>query len=250
MMAKRKPWLEELRMNMKLVAKVIGLGALGMGLMYGDTIGNPVIERTYYDTCVGCSFVLATPFAPNSGTLTTWSFYADTTGGSITPILYTQTPGGDFVIAGIGTTRTVTSLGVNTYAFGLTAGVNAVTGSNFYFGYRDGGASFGSGNGGTVSFTHTSAGTLMIYFGNGLPGGPENVGIAVGQTMVQGTLGLGGTGLQNTGYSLSATATGGAAPPVATPTLSPFAAILLAAGLCVAAMYLMRKRMAGFDTKS
>jgi hypothetical protein len=38
--------------------------------------------------------------------------------------------------------------------------------------------------------------------------------------------------------------------PAATPTLSPFAAILLAAGLCAAAMYLMRKRMAGSDTKS
>jgi hypothetical protein len=33
------------------------------------------------------------------------------------------------------------------------------------------------------------------------------------------------------------------------PALSPFAVILLAAGLCAAAMYLMRKRMAGFDVK-
>jgi hypothetical protein len=34
------------------------------------------------------------------------------------------------------------------------------------------------------------------------------------------------------------------------PSLSPFAAILLAAALCAAAIYLMRKRMAGFDLKS
>jgi hypothetical protein len=37
---------------------------------------------------------------------------------------------------------------------------------------------------------------------------------------------------------------------VAIPALSPFAAILLAAGLCAAAMYLIRKRKAGFNTKS
>jgi len=37
--------------------------------------------------------------------------------------------------------------------------------------------------------------------------------------------------------------------PAMVPALSPFAVILLAAGLCAAAMYLMRKRMAGFDVK-
>jgi hypothetical protein len=38
-------------------------------------------------------------------------------------------------------------------------------------------------------------------------------------------------------------------PPAMVPALSPLALILLAAGLCAAAMYLMRKRMAGFDVK-
>ena len=98
------------------------------------------------------------------------------------------------------------SLGVNTDPFGLVTGTDLVTGSNFYFGYRDGGAAFGTGNEGTVSLSYTATGTLMYYFGNGSPGGPENVGISVGQTMVQGTLGVGGTGLLDRNYSISATA--------------------------------------------
>ncbi len=184
-------------MNMRLIANVLGLTVLGAGLVFGDTIGNPVIERVDHDTCVGCSFALATPFAPASGTLSTWSFFADTTGRSITPILYTLT-GGQFDIVGIGTTRTVTTLGVNTDPFGLVTGTDAVTGSNFYFGYRDGGAIFGTGNEGTVSLSYTSTGTLMYYFGNGSPDGPENVGISVGQTML-------GGGLLQRNYSISAT---------------------------------------------
>ena len=184
-------------MKMRLIANVLGLTVLGTGLVFGDTVGNPVIERNDHDTCVGCSFALDAPFAPASGALSTWSFYADTTGGSITPILYTLT-GGNFVIVGIGTTRAVSTLGVNTDPFGLVTGTDLVTGSNFYFGYRDGGAAFGTGNEGTVSLSYTATGTLMYYFGNGSPHGPENVGISVGQTMVQG-------GLLDRNYSISAT---------------------------------------------
>jgi len=191
-------------MNTKLVAIVLGLIVLGAGLMFGDTVGNAVIGRSYLDTCDGCSFALATPFAPDSGALSTWSFYAGTTGLAITPILYTMT-GGNFTIVGIGTTRTVSSLGVNTDPFGLVAGTDAITGSNFYFGYRDGGVSLASGNAGTVSIDNSVTGTLMYYFGNGAPS-PVNVGISVGQLMVQGDLGVGGTGLLDRNYSISATA--------------------------------------------
>ena len=187
-------------MDLKVIANALGLMVLGVGFVSADTIGNPVIERTYIDTCDGCSFALDAPLAPGSGALLSWSFYADTTGRSITPILYTLT-GGNFVIVGIGATRTVTTLGVNTDPFGLVAGTDAVTGSNFYFGYRDGGASLGSGNPGTVSISDSATGTLMYYFGNGLPS-PENVGIAVGQTMVLGSV---GGGILSRNYSISAT---------------------------------------------
>jgi hypothetical protein len=40
------------------------------------------------------------------------------------------------------------------------------------------------------------------------------------------------------------------AAPTVVPALSPFAAILLAVALCAAAIYLMRRRRAGFDMKS
>ncbi len=187
-------------MALKAIANALGVMALGVGFMSGDTIGNPVIERTYIDTCDGCSFALETPLTPDSGALLSWSFYADTTGRSITPILYTLT-GGNFVIVGIGTTQTVTTLGVNTDPFGLVAGTAAITGSNFYFGYRDGGTTLGSGNPGTVSISDSVTGALMYYFGNGLPS-PENVGISVGQTMVLGSV---QDGLLSRNYSISVT---------------------------------------------
>jgi hypothetical protein len=142
---------------------MLGRLALMAGLFCGtsiaDTIGNPIVERTYIDTCDGCSFALSTPFT-TAGELSTWSFYADTTGLSLTPLLYELT-GGNFIISGIGTTVNVTSLGAQTYDFGLLQGTDFVD-ANTYFGYRDGTTT--AGNPGTISIDNSNSGALMWYF--------------------------------------------------------------------------------------
>jgi hypothetical protein len=51
-------------------------------------------------------------------------------------------------------------------------------------------------------------------------------------------------GIVSTTYNVFGIAWAPSQPPAVVPTLSPFAAILLGIGLCAAAIYLMRKRMA------
>ncbi len=91
------------------------------GVSSASTIGNNLIEGSYIDTCVGCSFALSTPFT-SAGTVTKWSFYADYTGLSLTPLLYTENSNGTFNITGIGATVLVGSTGPQSYSFNLISG--------------------------------------------------------------------------------------------------------------------------------
>jgi hypothetical protein len=143
-----------------------------VGVSFGSTIGDPVIERTYIDTCDGCSFALSTPFTDTGDLVSTWSFWADTTGRSLTPLLYTFN-GTNYVISGIGATVTVTALGAQTYNFNLVSGTDVV-GADTYFGYRDGTPAVA--NQGTISISDSSSGTLMYYFGNGTTGPNVSLG--------------------------------------------------------------------------
>ena len=168
------------------------------GVSSASVIGNDVIQRSYIDTCNGCSFALSTPFT-TAGTVTTWSFYADTTGNSLTPLLYTKNLDGTFKITGIGTTVTVANLGAQTDSFNLVLGSATFT-TPTYFGYRDGTQT--SANQGTISISDSNSGALMIYFGDGGPG--PNTNPAVGESLTPGTIYP--NGLLQRDYSLQATA--------------------------------------------
>jgi hypothetical protein len=194
-------------------SRVLLLAVLLCGISSAATIGNPVIERSTIDTCNGCSFALSTPFS-TTGQLTTWSFWADVTGLSLTPLLY-QNTGSSFVISGIGTAVSVSALGAQTYAFGLQAGSDLVD-ANTYFGYRDGTTE--SANTGTIPFTDSASGALQYYFGDGA-GGP-NADPFVGETMALGSF---NGGLLNRNYSIQATSAASTVP-------EPSAWLLMAGG--------------------
>jgi hypothetical protein len=166
------------------------------GVSSASTIGNPLINGNTIDTCNGCSFALSTPFTTVGQEVTSWSFYADATGNSLTPLLYTFN-GTSYTIIGIGTTVTVTNLGAQTYNFGLLYGSDIVTAPT-YFGYRDG--TLTSANQGTIGFNSSNSGALMWYFGDGA-GGP-NLDPSVGLALTPGTIGE-----LPRNYSLEATAT-------------------------------------------
>ena len=55
-------------------------------------------------------------------TLTNWSFFTSITGRSITPLILEDTGSSNYTIRGIGTSRTVTATGINSYSFGLVEG--------------------------------------------------------------------------------------------------------------------------------
>jgi len=147
-------------------------------LAQATPIGYPAIARALVDTCDGCIFVLGTPFpaADVGEEVTGWDFYAyDGTvsdghaiiGQSITPLLYSF-DGLNYTITGIGTTQVITSLGYQTYGFGLVSGSDIV-GANTYFGYRDGTPT--SGNEGTIALDYNngsddsgSGPPWMLYF--------------------------------------------------------------------------------------
>ena len=203
-----------------MLGRVALIAGLFCGISTADTIGNPVIERNYIDTCNGCSFALSTPFT-TTGVLSTWSFYADATGLSLTPILYELT-GGNFIISGIGATVNVASLGAQTYSFGPFQGTDLVD-ANSYFGFHDGTTT--SGNTGTISISDANSGALMWYFGSGSSNpSPDPV---LGAN-APGYLG----GLLSRNYSIQATAT-------ATPEPSTW--LMMLGGLAGCGLRIRRK---------
>lgn len=150
------------------------------------TIGNPAASAGAIDTCPGCDYVLNQGFGTAGLAVTTYSFYAGSTPGDITPLLLTRSDsGGDafFTVVGVGTARTTTGNGVYTFDFGLTGGTD-LTASNTYFGFYSsqpvvefnynpsttGGAFFDPSPGTTTVGTTFDGGETAIYLRDQLGG--------------------------------------------------------------------------------
>ena len=125
------------------------------------TLGDPVIDRALDDGAIGAMFVQPEPLF--QGQMTNWNFFDnDTPGQQVTPLIFQRTGPGAFRIAGIGTTRTSTGGGAQSFSFGLTSGSD-LTGSDYYFGWKDG--SNGTDNAGTMDFGFTQH--AVRYLGAG-----------------------------------------------------------------------------------
>ena len=106
-------------------------------------IGNDLINRPFdsvnnagdiiYDTITG--------LATANGVLSSWGIFDNDsfTPDRLTTPVIVRDSGGSFVITGVGTTRTTSEAGVQTFAFDLQSGSAAVfDDSTYYFGLRHG----------------------------------------------------------------------------------------------------------------
>ncbi len=108
-------------------------------------IGNdPVMGMSAGLTTLAGQFVLDQPINTSITAQSVYSFYAGTTGGTITPELFA--PVGDlsdpstlsWTLVASGTPRTVTNLGLNEFETGFPS---AISGVGLYFGWKDSGDS-------------------------------------------------------------------------------------------------------------
>ncbi len=138
-----------------LVAVGLAFATAARADVYGS---DPTVNLGTLDTCVGCMFAYVDfPGTAAGQVVTSYSFYAGTTGLDITPLLFENTGGTDFKIIGIGTTQVPSTLGTNTFAFGLTSGTATVQDSNTYFGWIDGNTT-GTANTGTITSNYNAGG--------------------------------------------------------------------------------------------
>jgi hypothetical protein len=135
---------------------------------HGATIGAPLIDRAITDTSEGAIYALNTGFS-QSGILNNWAFYNDNPtqiGFEITPLLLDKV-GGDYVIIGVGTSRTNSATGVQIFDFGLTAGTDTVS-PNLLFGWKDGTDANPAQTGvAEFDYVNTTAIGTQQYFGGG-----------------------------------------------------------------------------------
>ncbi len=108
-----------------------------------ETEGNPITSRTETDGVGGNVYVLESRPFLQDGVMFDWTIWG-TAAGSITPLILQRDDFGDYVVTGIGQTRTVAAnAGSQTFAFSLQSG-GAQVGAEYYFGWKDGTAAGGN----------------------------------------------------------------------------------------------------------
>jgi dienelactone hydrolase len=119
-------------------------------------------------------------FAGDGYRLKTWSFFNDNRGVQqdrwITPLIFRKQDAG-FELTGVGTARSNTGTGVQTFEFEPVAGSDTV-GDGYFFGWYDGDAA-GAPNAGVVEFDNAPDARMAILTGDGQMGGQR---IQLGQT--------------------------------------------------------------------
>jgi len=126
----------------QVAAWLLALAAAGVcrAAQPAETIGSPLIPRQVTDTDSGEVFLydgLTSPFAI-SGEALSWAFFDNQNAGRIvTPLLFRISGRDSFVLTGIGTTRTSTGTGIQSYPFGLLAGSEQIVGGQYTFGFTN-----------------------------------------------------------------------------------------------------------------
>ena len=99
-----------------------------------EVVGNELIEHQVQGTGIGALMVIDEPFTAVD-TIRTWSYYGGAAGKWMTPVLFSRS-GDTFTCVGYGTTRTSSGTGIETFAFDLVAGTEAVE-PGIYFGWSN-----------------------------------------------------------------------------------------------------------------
>lgn len=123
--------------------------------------GNDLIDRPANDGASGGIFIDERPFTVRARLLE-WAFYDNdnfSPDRQITPLVLEKV-GTNYIVRGIGATRTTTELGEQRYLFDLVAGTDLV-GPGYFFGWRDG--SLTTTNQGVIDFTDGVG--AVRYFG-------------------------------------------------------------------------------------
>jgi hypothetical protein len=151
--------------------------------------GSTATSRNTLDVSTGLVVIYNGGFFPSGETINQFSWFGPTFSGSLdlTPLIFTDT-NGIFTVVGIGTPQTVNFTGSpQTFDFGVIAGTDVTSGSNFTFGFVTGLAL----PGGTLSGTSKgSVGVdLTVDGGTGVGGAgttndwvftPGTAGVTVG----------------------------------------------------------------------
>ena len=173
-----------------------------------ETIGAALISRTFTDGALGSIFALNSGFT-QSGTLSSWSFFNNNVGDNgkvITPLLL-DIEGGDYIIKGVGTSRTNDGTGIQSFSFGLTNGSDAV-GPGILFGWKDG-SNANPGQSGVPEgdFVGSPSSGTQQFLGSGHSGD-----LSAGTDLASGVLVGAGFAQPDRDYSIQATTIAATAP--------------------------------------
>jgi Ca2+-binding RTX toxin-like protein len=134
--------------------------------------GDPLIARPLNDGGVGLVFVMDEPL-PSVGKVTSWSIYDATDNGQQVTPLIVEKVGANYVIRGVGTARTSSGSGLQTFNFGLASGSDTV-GANYFLAWKDG--SSVADNDGVIDYTDGGPDGIHYF----APGPPLNPGANIG----------------------------------------------------------------------
>ena len=115
-----------------LIAVLCSLPATSV---HAGTIGQDLIDHSLQDTAAGSIFAYNSESFPASEMVTSWSVYSDV-GGVVTPLIF-EMVGGEYIIRGVGTSRTSDASGIQTFDFDVTAG-SAMVQPGYLLGWKDG----------------------------------------------------------------------------------------------------------------
>jgi len=159
-------WNPAVRTGLLLAASLLTITS---GALRGETVGNPIVNRSEIDSAAGAIFVELHGFA-EAGEVSSFAFYNDdpgTAGRQLTPLLFEQV-GNEFVIRGVGASVENAATGIQNFAFQLAEGSNLVE-PGWFFGYKNG-TDADPTTVGIIEFDYVSGAPSERFFGTGFSG--------------------------------------------------------------------------------
>ena len=140
-------------------------GTIDAGMMgWGQSVyfyDNGCINRGNVDSG-STTYVNLVPMGqPDGCSLIYWGMFTTMTGRTITPLILEFTGGTNYILRGAGRSRTITTSGLQSYAFDTVGGSNIFLTSNYRFAWKDG--TLTTTNAGVISYDNTNSLTQSTY---------------------------------------------------------------------------------------